>query len=131
MDEHKGDLIPFHENAYAYECCPINLILTLKAQPPRRGENSEGDTVAEYVLDICRHTGTSLVVTLRKVFNANRTVQQRKDHGFADEAEVFTTVMSFQELVNRLLGPGCDRFFDHENFPDSAKEAMKQAYPSG
>mgnify|MGYP001577499817 CR=1 FL=1 len=136
-DQHAGNVISTPEagRTYAYEDEPVRTVLELRARPPRyehvdgvKVPSQEAEVWSEYVLTFERHTGHALVVTLRKRPSSNTFVQQRNRDGAGVEAEVYTTVLSFAEIVNRLLGPGCQRFEDREALPDKVKEVMRGVY---
>lgn len=128
MNEHKGPVIEVVGEDYAYQACPVTGGFRLRARPPQRGPVGEAQRFLEYHLEIDRHTGTAVSVTLRKIRSANEVVAQRNRGERATEAEVYTTTMTFQQLVNRLLGPGCQVFEDKESLPPAAIEAMKGCY---
>ncbi len=137
-NHHAGPVIPVPEDGRkcAYEDEPIQTVLCLRGRPARGNHQGIGRTedfeeFMEYELTIQRHTGNSLVVTLRKETAAKRLCRERNERGYGTKAEVYTKVMSFAQIVNALLGPGCDRFEDVEAIPDKVKEAMKGVYSSG
>lgn len=128
QDHHTGNVIAVEEQRYAYQDCNVSGGLCLRAYPPSRGSPDEYARYLEYTLHIDRHTANSVVVTLRKRLRGEHIVAQRNRGERATTEEVYTAVMSFQDLANRLLGPGCDRIDEHEALPQVALDAMKGSY---
>lgn len=124
----QGDVIPVVKGGFAYEEAPMSGGFHLRARPPQRGNAAEYERHREYELSIDRHTGTSVVVTLRKILSGTEVVRQRNSGAQAVLDEVYTTTMSFQELANRLLSPGHEFFEDKEALPQVAIDAMKGTY---
>lgn len=137
IDQHTGNVIAVPEGGRvcAYENEAVRTVLELHAHPARyeatkagKIPSQEAELWSEYTLTFERHTGNALVVTLRKKPSARVFCEQRNREGRGVEVVVYTTTLSFAEIVNRLLSPGCLTSEDHEALPDKIREVMKGVY---
>lgn len=131
-DYHFGDLIPVPEKGrvFAYEDERIHPGAYFSASPPSRIKSEEQRRESEkyysYELTITKHTDHALYIVLKK--HRRDVPEQRGQDGCAVLCDVYSTVLSFAEFVNRLLGPRSFRSTDDEYFPESVREALKKAF---
>lgn len=129
MQEHHGNVISGASGRqYSYQDERCHPGCYFKTYPSKQGSNQEGKRYQAYELFITKHTDSSVTLVMRK--HRKDIVEQRIQSGAAVLYEEYVTILSFAELANRLFNPGCEVYFEEERFPESIKEAMKQAYTS-
>lgn len=134
-DKHSGPLFPgADKRKFAYQDERVHGGAYLEAYPPHR-DNTDGHNVpfndpryTRFEFVIHNHTGNSLTVEVRAYLNGTETIKQRKQRGYATEYEIYQTIISFGELMNRIFSPGCQVFYEDEAWPDVVKDVMKGAY---
>lgn len=134
-DDHEGPLFPNADRRkFAYQSESSTPGCYIEAYPRRRDVVEDRNVPFndpkyqrfEFILH--KHTDSSMIVELRAHLNGQETVKQRTERGYATRYDIYQTVISFGELMNRIFAPGCQVFYEDEAFPDSVKEVMKVAY---
>jgi hypothetical protein len=129
MERHKGQVIPVEEErSFAYQSETAYPGASIKSAPSRRDQGEEGKKYTNYELCIHKQTDTAMSIELRKRRSGSDIVRQRKQHGKAIVEDVFVVTLDFAELCNRIFGPGCTLICQDEAFPESVRQAMREAY---